>query len=370
MCGYRTGSAISGKPIVVTPGTAQQVLPPDTPGLLDARVRIASSAMRFFDPELPNPFVDALGKPPYDRDHSVTGEDFRQHMLADEDFFLMIHSVLVHPLLRDMARANLLYDHGVSRATDGVLGHAYQTVPGAVTTAQRDGHLWLSRALGAALIIESYGAVTLHITGRDSDGVITNASGLVLDPGHVLTNAHVVKDCRIDVEITPPTHKPPVVDWDETRPHITLRLGDALVHDTIDVAVIPVDTTDGPANALNGLAFRDPEWSDETYVFGYPPVSKLDAPYLVVQRGEVVNPSVRSQQDERYFLYSAISRPGNSGGPIVAQDGRVVGLVTAELPDALQMASPFYRGVPSGEIRTALSDLGVEHLLQWEDWSY
>lgn len=136
------------------------------------------------------------------------------------------------------------------------------------------------------------------------------------------------------------------------------------------MAVIPVDVTDQPANTLKGVAFRDPKWSDETYVFGYPPVSKLDAPYLVVQRGEAVNPSVRSQQDERFFLYSAVARPGNSGGPIVAQDGRVVGLVTDELPDAQQMAAPFYRGVPAGEIRTALSDLGVDHLLRWEDWSY
>ena len=65
------------------------------------------------------------------------------------------------------------------------------------------------------------------------------------------------------------------------------------------------------------------EWSNETYIFGYPPISTLDTPYLLVQRGAVVNPAVKSQQDEHFFLYSAIARPGNSGGPIVAQDGRV-----------------------------------------------
>jgi S1-C subfamily serine protease len=134
----------------------------------------------------------------------------------------------------------------------------------------------------------------------------------------LLTNAHVVNDC-------------------------------AIVHDRIDLAVIPVDVADQPANALKGVAFRNPEWSDETYVFGYPPVSKLHAPYLVVQRGEVVNPSVRSQQDEGFFLYSAIARPGNSGGPIVAQDGRVVGLVTDELPDAQQWQRRSIVGCPQAK---------------------
>jgi S1-C subfamily serine protease len=83
-----------------------------------------------------------------------------------------------------------------------------------------------------------------------------------------------------------------------------------------------------------------------------------------------VNPAVKSQQDEQFFLYSATARPGNSGGPIVAQDGRVVGLVTHDLPDANQKASPSYRGVPAGEIRRALSDLGAGDLIRWEDWQF
>jgi len=59
----------------------------------------------------------------------------------------------------------------------------------------------------------------------------------------------------------------------------------------------------------------------------------------------------------------------NSGGPIVAQDGRVIGLVTAELPTP---SSTHHRlpGVPAGQIRKALRDLGVDHLIQWEDWHF
>jgi hypothetical protein len=121
---------------------------------------------------------------------------------------------------------------------------------------------------------------------------------------------------------------------------------------------------------------------------------------------------------EKVFLYSAIARPGNSGGPIVAQDGRVIGLVVDHsqetdsagvrsrsnddsvkddakgagtklpddavadpLPDAdapggrkakskkePQLASPFFRGIPSSELVRALTDLGFGDLIKLEDW--
>ena len=281
-------------------------------------------------------------------------------------------AIFVLPVLREMVRANLLHDHGVSRSTDGLLGHAYRTVPGAITNSQRSGSLWLSRVLGPELIIANYEAVTVHIVGKYSNGDFANGSGLVLDREHILTNAHVLNDCQVESLIPAPRGIPPAVEWRETGPEIKLRLSDARIHPRIDVAVIPVDTRGDASgmNALSGVAFRDPEWSDETYIFGYPPVSKLDGPYLVVQRGEVVNPSVTGQYEEQYFLYSAIARPGNSGGPIVAQDGRVVGLVTGELPDAEQKTLPFYPGVPATQIREALDDLGVEHLIRWEDWHF
>ncbi|MFV8054623.1 S1 family peptidase [Mycobacterium sp. 48b] len=360
----------AGEPVVIQPAPARMVVPPHTVGLLDVRVRIAELAMRFFDPEQPNPYADALGKPSYDRENSLTGEDFRQHLLADEEFFTTLHSIVVHPVLRDMARADLLYDHGITRATDGMLGHAYQAIPGSITNAQRGGSLWLSRALGAALIIENYRSVTVHMTGTAPNGDVTNASGLVLDAHHILTNAHVVRDCSLDPVISSPEPHPALEGEAQDERDIRLRVVDALVHDTVDVAVIPLDVGSPPLNAIPGVAFRNPQWSDDTYVFGYPPISTLDGPYLVVQRGEAVNPAVRTRENEEYFLYSSIARPGNSGGPVVAQDGRVVGLVARDLPDARQISSPFYGGVSAGEIRRALGELGVADLIQWEDWHY
>ena len=78
----------------------------------------------------------------------------------------------------------------------------------------------------------------------------------------------------------------------------------------------------------------------------------------------MVNPAATTIPDRhKIFLYSAIARPGDSGGPIVAQDGCVIGIVvedSAESPstDSGPAAAPFYRGIPSGEVIRALDELG------------
>jgi S1-C subfamily serine protease len=224
--------------------------------------------------------------------------------------------------------------------------------------------------LGAELIIESYRTVTHRLVGGGGAG-----TALVLDRSHLLTNRHVVEamtDRNIDVDgngITRPCRVHP--------------------HDDMDVAVIEVDLADNERiQTLAGMSFREPQWADEVYLLGYPRVpmtTEDDA--ITVQRGEVVNPSIETPATGgaprgKTFLYSAIARPGNSGGPIVAQDGRVIGLVVdhTEEPQSTDLercdsesaqgqsrrakppAPPFYRGVPASQIMQALTDLGFGDL--------
>jgi S1-C subfamily serine protease len=150
--------------------------------------------------------------------------------------------------------------------------------------------------------------------------------------------------------------------------------------------------------AIPGMAFREPKWHDEVRVFGYPYVPGLTERPIIVEHGYIVNPAIEACSVDGYprqqtFLTSAVARPGNSGGPIVAQDGCVVGLVVRNgrtgagrasaggppptsqpepeteakpqqtdsvLPDDDPDAPPFYRGIPANVVVRAIEEIGQE----------
>jgi S1-C subfamily serine protease len=65
------------------------------------------------------------------------------------------------------------------------------------------------------------------------------------------------------------------------------------------------------------------------------------------------------------------ARPGNSGGPIVAQDGRVIGLVVEDsmesaATEAGPAAAPFYRGIPSSEVIRAIDELDFSGIVEMD----
>ena len=90
-----------------------------------------------------------------------------------------------------------------------------------------------------------------------------------------------------------------------------------------------------------------------------------------MQQGAVTNESVTSLAGERLFLYSAISRPGNSGGPVVSEDGYVVGLSIVDATGqyrANEAFSPHYAGIPAQVVVQAVKDLGLGIELPFEHY--
>jgi hypothetical protein len=129
-------------------------------------------------------------------------------------------------------------------------------------------------------------------------------------------------------------------------------------------------------NTLLGMPFRDPQCAERTSVFGYPSVPLTTEMNIAVQSGEVVNPSAKAAVtgQPKIFLFSAIARPGNSGGPIVAQDGRVIGLLVEDSAETNSSGDApedkgFDRGIPSSEVIRAVTDLGFGDLAKIEDWA-
>ena len=139
-------------------------------------------------------------------------------------------------------------------------------------------------------------------------------TGFVYSRERVMTNAHVVAGVRDpEVELANGTRKRGrVVVFDPRR----------------DVAVIYV-----PGLDLAPLAFRgDARSGDDAAVVGYPEDGPFTAGAARV-REEItaVGRDIYEKSTVRREVYSlrAVVRPGNSGGPLLARDGRVYGVIFA-----------------------------------------
>jgi S1-C subfamily serine protease len=358
-------------------------------------INVASHAAEFFAATRDPMIAASVGKPEASGQTArLTIKDFIDYLGMKSGQDEWRRAMRIMRVLHAMHGSMLLLEDGF--AGGSLFGRVYVTADLA-TDAQSGSHLYLSHVLGAALIIPTYAAITIPIPGIYPDTKDAGVgSGIVLSDRYILTNRHVVVDMQVDDEIPTPASAPPGVKlWPEMAP--TVRVLDTKPHsdEHLDVAIIEVEPLEGTKglNSLSGLAFRDPVWGDETYVLGYPPVPTSDGAYLAVQQGivvdpahedgqrshpftaqhgEVVAPSVGSYMTEtRYFYYSAVTRPGNSGGPVVAQDGRVVGIVAHSTHEKGGYASGFYRGIPTREIARALIDLlGSTSPITMEDWSY
>lgn len=138
-----------------------------------------------------------------------------------------------------------------------------------------------------------------------------HGSGFIVSPdGYVLTNEHVVREARF----------------------VTVRLanGRETVGDVVrvntprDVAVIRLREQNLPA-ARMAVNYQPPIGSD-VYAIGTPRRESLD---ITMTRGIVS--AYRDERGQKYLQSDVQIHPGNSGGPLVTADGRVVGIAVQGL---------------------------------------
>ena len=260
---------------------------------------------------------------------------------------------LVRDLLARLAAANILVEIG-SGDRNVMMPKQYYALH-ENSTARQGGFLWLAKALGARFVHREVSHAIVHIVGVNEHGDPTSGTGVVLDSHHILTCRHVVCDMKLDQ-----VQKYQGQDFD-------IRQISTLTHNNEDVAVIRVD---GMLTPVPGLAFLAPTIAQTVYSLGYPKVPHVrphspdsEDAYLIMQRGEVTNERVVAASDKtELFLYSAISRPGNSGGAIISDDGYIIGIST-NLTDGTYMEEatfyPHYAGIPSNVLANAILDLGL-----------
>jgi S1-C subfamily serine protease len=165
-----------------------------------------------------------------------------------------------------------------------------------------------------------YIEVTLTLPGGGESG--GSGSGFVIArDGQVVTNAHVVS---LDTEreeggtVRATRRRVLVTFYSGTEQAKTYEAVVKRENPDLDLALLKIDL-ETPAY----LELADSEAAVETtpvYVCGHP----LGLKEISIHTGTIS--ARRTWEGRRYIEHDAMSEPGNSGGPLVDQDGRVVGI--------------------------------------------
>jgi S1-C subfamily serine protease len=211
-----------------------------------------------------------------------------------------------------------------------------------------EGHLDLPAP--SASVLHSPAAAEIKRSVVKIEGVAPSCSlkiegsGFVISPEHVLTNAHVVAGVTDGPEVfanNGATYPAQVVFYDPQR----------------DVAVLYVPGLRAPVMHFAGPA----AYAAQAIVAGYPLNERLRmTPATISTSIDAYGPNIYQTAVVHRTIYpiSADVQPGNSGGPLVAPNGQVYGMVfaasTSEADTGYALTSSEISGdVQTGENRTA-----------------
>ncbi len=186
----------------------------------------------------------------------------------------------------------------------------------------------------------------------DHEGDIVAGSGILISSSKILTCAHVITDMKVNETLFAYGQEVKVLN--------------CIPHDRVDVGIIEITNIDNFDEEQ--IAFVEPSLLDEVYLMGFPKIPDIREAPLTIQKGEVNNLDSTLFDGWKIFLFSAISRPGNSGGPIISHTGNIIGIVTGELfskpkEGKRETTLPFYAGIPTSQITEALLELNDEFSL-------
>lgn len=149
-----------------------------------------------------------------------------------------------------------------------------------------------------------------------NEGVVnvTSGSGFFVSPHHIITNAHVVKSCGA-VYVSQWEKK----NYQEAQVKIIDEASDlALIYTPLTTANVAILRTDGAVKR-----------GDRVVVSGFPEKNGDIGGYTQTY-GRVVNPS-EPLFGKSILLLTDTVKSGNSGGPVLDEKGRVIGVASGRL---------------------------------------
>jgi S1-C subfamily serine protease len=106
--------------------------------------------------------------------------------------------------------------------------------------------------------------------------------------------------------------------------------------------------------------------AERALVYGYPPVPLTRDAFLVCSVGEISSKVVTYFDSTEYLVLSCLIRPGNSGGPVLNENGAVVGVITQNFLN--QLPSEGMPGAGSVDLHKGLgfaAAIPAKHLLSF-----
>jgi S1-C subfamily serine protease len=177
----------------------------------------------------------------------------------------------------------------------------------------------------------------VRIEGQGCGGVVYG-SGFVAGPGLVATNAHVVAGIRYTyAQDANGTHAASVVQFDPD----------------LDFAVLRVDNLAGHSLKVSSSTAAE---DTPAAVLGYPGGGDFSAkPALILDQIKASGRNIYGNGHTLRDVYElqADVVPGNSGGPVVGKDGKVIGVVFAESATYNHVGYALTSGQITGEIARA-----------------
>ena len=333
---------------------------PDTmnaPWGLTSRLKLVVLACDFFNATKIASSYARIGKrlPKAGNPEPLTVSDLLKYIEVIRAFSKTPNALRITQIVDRMTSTGLLLRVGSGDRSIGGLDNHYLYIP-TIWDARR-GPFRLVPVLGPEYLYDLYKPGLVHITGKNKEGDAVAGTGLIIHPSFILTCRHVVCDMKVDKE--------------QTFQDRTYIINDRSIvpHSEVDIAVIRVD--EPTMSPLQGAIFQKPVVAQTVYTLGYPKLAGLKDATITIQEGAVTNGLVTSLSDEKLFLYSAISRPGNSGGPVVSEDGYVVGLSTVDTTAEYHLDVPFsphYAGIPAQIVVSAVKSLGLDITLPFEEY--